>query len=212
MDRALGIDVSHWHPVKSWDRIPETYRFIGIKVSEGSGNVDPTFAAHRDAVRALGDRFDLVIYYHVARPGSGPEQAARFAGLIGDLAPNERQALDTERTSAVGVDYLQDFLDALARDRRKMLYTSNGVWLGPFMNNPVFPMAKDVDLWLPRYGSASEPVVPDPWAQIGKTWTIWQTSETGNVPGIDGTCDINSFNGGPDSLRTYAALNPPAVA
>lgn len=211
MDRALGFDVSHWRPVADWSKIPASYRFVGIKASEGGSNVDPMLPHHRDAVRALTPgTFDLVIYYHVARPGDGAAQGRRLAALVDDLRPNERLALDTERTSAVNVRYMLDFLGALPADRRPLLYTSNGVWLGPFMNNAPFPMAADVDLWLPRYGSAAEPVVPDPWHSIGKSWTLWQTSETGQVPGV-GECDLNVFNGTADQLRVYAALRPLAA-
>jgi lysozyme len=207
MDRARGLDVSHWNPVTSWDAIPPEYRFIGIKASEGTANTDPTLARHRDEVRLLQGRFDLVIYYHLARPGDGAAQAARFLGLLGQLQPNEHLALDTERTSTVDAAFISAFFDGMPRDRRPILYTSNGVWIG--MRNPAFPQARDIDLWLPRYGTASEPVVPDPWQQIGKSWTFWQDSQSGAVPGVSGPCDVNVFNGPEDALRVYAA--PPAL-
>lgn len=203
MERALGFDVSHWHPILDASRIPETYRFVGIKASEGTANVDPTLARHRDAVRAVPGRFDMVVYYHLARPGDGAAQAARFVALVGALQPNERMALDTERTSAVDVRFLLDFFRELPRDRRPLLYTSNGVWVG--MRNPSFPEARGIDLWLPRYGSAAEPMVPDPWHQVGKSWTLWQTAQDASVPGVDGPCDLNAFNGDAAALRTYAA-------
>jgi len=209
MQRALGFDVNHYHPVLDWDAIPAEYRFIGMKASEGVGNVDRTLAQHRDGVRARPERFDLVVYYHLARPGDGAAQATRFLQLLGQLQPNERLALDTERSSAVDVGFLRDFLGQLPRDRRPLLYTSNGVWVG--MGNPSYPDAGDVDLWLPRYGDAAEPMVPDPWHNIGKTWTFWQHSQAATVAGVDGGCDENVFNGTADQLRTYAALAPLAA-
>jgi GH25 family lysozyme M1 (1,4-beta-N-acetylmuramidase) len=207
MDYARGIDVSHYHWVKDWGAVPDEYRFIGVKASEGNTNTDPRLEYHRDRLRALGGRFDLVIYYHIARPGSASAQADRFLRLLGQLQPNERVALDTERTSAVPITYVREWFSKMPTDRRNILYTSNGLWLGPFMNNPAFPEAKDVDAWLPRYGSAKEPVVPDPWHDIGRSWTIWQDDDEAPCPGIsDGICDTDIFNGTVDQLRVYAAL------
>lgn len=211
MERALGLDVSHWKPVRDWKQIPSAYRFIGIKASEGATNVDPTFAKHRDGLRGLpSGTFDLAIFYHLARPGDGTTQAARLLSLVGQLRPNERLALDTERTSAVDAAFISAFFGALPADRRPILYTSNGVWVG--MRNPSFMDAARVDLWLPRYGSAAEPMVPDPWHQIGKTWTFWQRSDSAAIPGVDGAWDESVFNGDQNALRTYASLTPPGVA
>jgi lysozyme len=207
MDRALGFDISHYQADVDWSAVPNEYRFVAIKASEGASLVDPTFARRRDDVRLLQGRFDLVIFYHLCRPGDGAAQADRFVRLLGQLQPNERLALDTERTSTVDAAFISAFFDGLPRDRRPILYTSNGVWTG--MRNPAFPQARDIDLWLPRYGTASEPVVPDPWQQIGKSWTFWQSSQSGTVPGISGPCDVNQFQGDADALRVYAA--PPAV-
>jgi lysozyme len=43
--------------------------------------------------------------------------------------------------------------------------------------------------------------VPRPWTD----WTFWQDSESGDVPGVEGPCDTNSFNGDLDALKEYAA-------
>jgi lysozyme len=208
MNRALGADVSHWTGQVNFSKLATAVSFVGIKASEGTANVDQAFATNLAAARA--QPFELVIAYHVARPGDGAAQAARFAQLVGDLRPNERLALDTERSSAVGVDFLQAFFGELPRDRRPILYTSNGVWTG--MGNPAFVEAADVDLWLPRYGAHAEPQVPDPWFNIGRSWTFWQDSQTGAVPGVTVACDTNVFNGTIDQLRAYAELAAPRAA
>lgn len=197
---ARGADCSHWHPIIDASALRQTVDFVGIKVSEGTANVDPTFSANLSLARAAG--FDLVILYHLARPGDGAAQASRLLSLVGNLRDNERIAVDTERTSNVGLPFLRAFFGELPRDRSPILYTSAAVWAA--MSNPAFPEAAGIDLWLPRYGN-HEPLPPDPWFQIGHGWTFWQTSEAADIPGIDGPCDSDVFRGTPDDLRAYAA-------
>lgn len=195
---AWGPDVSHWHPVASWvDLMASGASFFAAKATEGNTNTDQTFAVHRGGARA--QPFALCVWYHLARQGDPQEQAQRFLDVVGPLRANERLALDTERSSFVDARWIGAFLDCLPADRRTILYTSNAVWQG--MGNPPFPRAAGVDLWLPRYGSAKEPVIPPPWSE----WKFWQYTESGQVPGVQGPCDTSVFAGELAELEAYAA-------
>ena len=199
MNNALGLDVNHYHAVQDWSAVINAgYSFIGIKVSEGTYNTDPTYLQHRDGARA--NPFALVVYYHIARQGDPIAEANRFVKLVGELNANERLSLDTERSSAVSIRWVDSFYAQLPTDRRNLLYTSNAVWVG--MGNPTWARATNVDLWLPRYGSSTEPVIPLPW----RDYKIWQNSESGIVPGVDGPCDTNIWNGTVDDLHNYASV------
>lgn len=202
MDRALGVDVSHWKPITDAAAIYAAgYRFVGVKISEGDGNTDPTALANLAALRT--QPFVGVVPYHLLRPGDTAAQARRFLSILaeaGPLAPNEALAADQERTSQVGVDDLTAFFSILPLDRHRWLYTSNGVWVG--MGNPDWAGADSVDVWLPRYG-AQEPLVPDPWRARGKGYVAWQDSQDAIVPGIAGPCDENRWRGNEADLETY---------
>jgi lysozyme len=194
---AWGPDVSHWHPVTSWsDLVASGASLFAAKATEGDGNTDPAFAAHQGGARA--QPFTLCVWYHLARQGDPQEQAKRFLDVVGPLGANERLALDTERSSYVDARWINAFFDELPSDRRPILYTSNAVWAG--MGYPPFPRASGVDLWLPRYGSAAEPVIPPPWDH----WTFWQHTQGAEVPGIQGPCDCNVFRGELADLQAYA--------
>jgi GH25 family lysozyme M1 (1,4-beta-N-acetylmuramidase) len=48
--------------------------------------------------------------------------------------------------------------------------------------------------WIASWTTASQPTVPaGDWA--GGSWTFWQHSSTGLVPGISGYVDLDRFNG-----------------
>ena len=52
-------------------------------------------------------------------------------------------------------------------------------------------------LWIANWG-VSCPDVPSPWA----TWTFWQTSATGTVPGVPASqVDLDTFNGTLEQAR-----------
>ena len=51
-------------------------------------------------------------------------------------------------------------------------------------------------LWVAHYTKEC-PRIPAPWT----TWTFWQHSKTGQVPGISGPVDFDVFSGNFDALR-----------
>lgn len=58
-------------------------------------------------------------------------------------------------------------------------------------------------LWVANY-SVPAPTVPGGWP----TWTFWQGTSTGQVQGISGSTDTDSFNGSLSRLQSLAELAP----
>ena len=67
-----------------------------------------------------------------------------------------------------------------------MLYTRAGFWQE--LDNPTG--FDDCPLWVANYG-VKKPSLPEGWSN----YTVWQYSEGGDVPGIAGQVDLNSFAG-----------------
>ena len=210
---AIGPDVSHWRPVKSWTQLladPRNPAFIGIKSTQGLDFVDGTLKAHRDCFRTSPLLF--ATYYHYARSGSAKDQAHRFMDAVGPLKPNERLCLDLEvspaPTPAAVIEWITEFYGELmggaCTDRKPLIYTSDRVWQEVCGNLP-WTLADDVDGWFKRYSERMlEPGLPPPWAKA--SWSFWQWSD-GDVPpssmaGI-GPCDTNYFKGTVTDLANY---------
>jgi lysozyme len=64
-------------------------------------------------------------------------------------------------------------------------------------NLPGAEALKDHPLWVADFKSAELPLIPAQWS----TWTFWQFSETGTVPGINSKVDMDRFNGTPADLQ-----------
>ena len=142
LNRASGIDVSHWKPILDFRALKSSdVSFVGVKATEGHSYVDPAFEAHRKGIRQNG--FSLGIYYHFARSGNPIAQAEWFAKTVGKLEENERVCLDLEvvpvlddvasssKNPRAAVNWVTRFYDVLFErypDRRPLIYTSKRIW------------------------------------------------------------------------------------
>lgn len=210
--RALGIDVSHYHPVKDFGAVLDAGAvFFGIKATEGRTFKDPTWKDHMVGARQVP--FKLVVYYHFARSGDAKGQAHFLMDTIGPLRGNERLCLDFEDDSTgkptVDLPFLDAFytelLGGVCSDRKPLIYTSKRVW--DQIGGPAWNLASEIDLWAPRYGN-DEPVPPAPW----KAWTFWQWSDKGTLPKVPGTFDMNYFAGDAAALDAYVKGQAPISA
>lgn len=219
MDRARGVDCSHHHPVTNFAALRAAgYSFFGTKVTEGNSFTDPTFRAHLAGARSTP--FTAVLLFHFARAGSARAQAARFMDTVGPLRPNETLCLDLEprhlaTTPAVdeyptkdpkdAIEWVDEFYTELMHGacsgRRGLIYTSKRVW--DAIGDPAWDLAPEVDLWVPRY-SVNEPKLPSPWP----SWKIWQDSSTATVPGVQGPCDRDLFDGDEAALAAWVRGTP----
>lgn len=213
MPNAIGVDVSHWRRVASWDAlVAGGVSFIGIKATQGSTGVDPAINYHRDGFRGSGLVGALYFHYPSAGGSGDPAaEAATFLKTIGPLRDNERLALDVEQgpsgNGAPKIDWIKSFIAALPRDRgrRPLIYTAGHVWNE--IGNPPWSDATTgmVDLWAKQYAPALTKL-PSPWSFAH----FWQNAQDGAVPGIDGPCDTDQFClGDADELRKYFALALP---
>lgn len=217
MGNALGVDVSHWRRVASWDKLTAGgVSFVGIKATQGSTGFDPALVYHRDGFRSTPGLVGAIYFHYPSAGGAGDPaaEAANFLKTIGPLRDNERLALDVEQgpsgNGAPPLKWQQAFVAALPRERnrRPLIYTAAHVWNE--IGNPPWPDATTgmVDLWAKQYATELTKLA-SPWSLA----RVWQNSDSATFPGIDGPCDSDVFMGDADALKAYFELAPaPAVA
>jgi hypothetical protein len=170
-----------------------------VKATEGTTYRNPWFASDSFEARRAGIHVGA---YHYARPkrpvdSSARAEAAFFAANLGDVrAPGTfAPTLDLEEHGGLSPTELarwtQVFLAELEARTGELPIIYTGAW---FWNTHVQSRAfARHPLWLANYTSAAAPSsMPVGWP----TWTIWQWSSTGRVPGIVGNVDMNRFAGG----------------
>lgn len=197
-----GIDVSFWQNASKsisapngidWKQVAGSgVSFVIIKVSEGVGRIEPRGRDQALGAQAAG----LTIgYYHFAHPGedTAVAEADLFYSLLSKYPAYQIvPTLDIEvnRAGLSPEAMTQWVVDFVARLNsygipRVMLYTYR-----PFSDQNLrpHPALAPCPLWLADYESS--PHIPHGWS----TYDIWQYSQAGQIPGIQGNVDLNQCN------------------
>ena len=198
-----GIDVSNWQGRIDWARVRAAgKRFVIAKASEGVGYEDRSYDRNKSGAMGQGIAFGA---YHFARPENDPiKEADWFIQVAGYKRGMIIPTLDLERTggrSPAGLTrwtkaWLQRVYDRLGV--RAMIYTSPSFWRENLDNTAWFANNGYAVLWIAHWKRTSPSVPASNWG--GRSWTIWQYSSTGSVPGISGDVDLDRYR--------YSSLAP----
>jgi len=196
-----GIDVSKWQGDIDWAKVKGSgVEFALIRVSDGLSAVDEKFNDNWQGSKDAGLHRGA---YQFFRPASDPiAQAKHFVDAIGTLEVGDLPpVIDIETRGGLSPDLIvaraQQWIDYVEAELglRPVVYTARYFWDGEMNDHPGLA---GYDLWVPHWGPEC-PNVPDPWA----TWTFFQTTDSGTVPGISGAVDLDVFNGSLDDLEAY---------
>lgn len=178
-----GIDVSANNGTVNWPQVAASgISWVAVKVSEGSGWVDPMGAANLVGAKAAGL---TAIPYGFSRQdlGTNPEDEAAF--LLAHSGDAPLVVLDMEMPEADGPDlswWALTFLNHV-QDAGKAIYLySYPYYIQTRLQDPKLAA---FGLWLATYAPSF--VVPKPWASVA----MWQNADNGVVPGIGGQVDTD---------------------
>ena len=200
--RLEGIDVSHWQGTIDWAKVRAAgKKFAYIKASEHTSFVDDKYQTNRSRAKSAGLKVGA---YHFARPNIGTTDAYAEADHFietADWTSGElRPVLDLEDTGGLSSSALQTWVKAFVQriyDRtgvRAVIYVSPAFWSNKMGNSTWFAKNGYDVLWIAHWTTASSPSVPaENWG--GKSWTFWQYTSDGSVPGISGRVDLDRYNG-----------------
>lgn len=205
MPKTDIIDISHYQADPDWPVLKQTLAGVIFKCTEGADNVDPTFAARRQ--KCLAQSIPHAAY-HFLRGGDYKRQLIHY---LGTLKPRvgERVILDHE-DSNFSLTELETAVAWLASDPRELqitIYSGSVIKEQLAKVNHSLLLTEHTSLWLAQYTTGSPSWPDNAWP----TWTLWQFTDEGMVPGvINGKCDCNMFNGSRENAVKW--LNPAIVA
>jgi GH25 family lysozyme M1 (1,4-beta-N-acetylmuramidase) len=204
---VAGVDVSHWQGTIDWAKVAKAkYKFAFMKATEGGNYTDPTYAANRANANANGI---IIGAYDFAQPSTKAGQAEAEADYFvkvalpkkGDLVP----VLDLETTNGLSAANLQTWVRKWMyrvyqrTGLRATIYVSPSFWTSAMGGTSWFAQHGFRTLWIAHWTSGTSPTVPSStWG--GSSWTFWQWTSSGTVPGISGRVDLDRFH--------YASLTP----
>jgi lysozyme len=207
-----GIDVSYYQGTIDWGAVSGAgWRFAITRINDGSF-MDPKFDENWAGIKNAGM---IRGAYQFFRPGNdAAEQAQVVIDKVGQLGPGDLPVtIDVEATDgqspttiANKITTWMELVEA-GTGKKPIIYTGKYFW----QDNVQSGAFSDYPLWHAQYPNACLPPndpppacgcanIADQWA----TWTIWQYTSTGSIPGIGTNVDKNVFMGTEDDLIAFA--------
>jgi lysozyme len=196
---VAGIDVSYHQAAIDWPRVRRAgIRFAFIRLSDGVTVRDPMFATNWAEARRSGVARGA---YQFFRPDqSVAAQADLMIAAMRHRVPDDLPpVLDIEVNGGLAAPVVAERAAAwIARVRDQLgtepiVYTGSDLWRGggaePLSSQP---------LWIAHY-TRDCPALPAPWTR----WMLWQHTDRGAIPGIEGPVDLDRLAGTLDELRDH---------
>ena len=193
--RAEIVDLSSNNGLPRWNEAT-TVKLAILRATMGNAGVDTALAHNASGTQAVGIP---AAYYHLFRPeDSGASQARHFLDTVGDK-PYVFLAVDVEQVVDTPISYYRENklqitarLHELVVEIRKATgvypYIYTGAWFWDVYIAATYDdtFSKCL-LWVAEYGDKVTRI-PRGW----QTYSLWQYTSEGNVPGIDDkTIDLN---------------------
>ena len=205
------IDISYWqhHPDFNQVRASGVSLVIG-KAATGEGGYlrsDSVFAANRDAARAAG----LQVGSYFFNGPVDPTAAADYYVSVIDYRPGDIVALDIENAGGVSHWTPSQCLAFASEVRARigvapLMYMSSSVAISGDWSAVV---AFGDGLWVAQYGSNNGTPGSSPATGQWPTYSLWQYTSRGTIPGVAGYVDTNSFGPAFASLGSTQIISTP---
>lgn len=199
LSRPLGIDVSSYQGSVDWTTAYNNgVLFAYAKATEGSSYVNPDFTEQMSGTSSsvVMGAYDFADF----NTTSATTEAAHFLSVAGSYVTEGylRPALDMEGTTSMTQAQVSAWVESWA----------NYV----YSHTNVLPVVYASESFAATYFNSSVPAIPSQFWEADyngenlytgapgsttpySTWTMWQVSSTGSVPGVSGDVDLDTYNG-----------------
>ena len=199
-----GIDVSRYQHLIDWASVAQSgKRFAFIKATEGGDYVDPHFLDNWVGAQRAGLARGAYHFMYWCRPAE--QQAAWFKQVVPRDPSALPPVLDLEWGGSkscpqrVSKEKALHMVEVMLREmeahtgKRPIVYTDINFHEAVLEGE------------LPDYPHWIRSTAAEPQARYkDRTWTLWQYTTTGRVPGIGGDVDRNAFYGSEADWAAFA--------
>ena len=191
---ARGIDVSNHQGTVDWNKVKAAgIDFAILKVGPVYGKPDDSFERNAAECERLGIPYGVYYYSYARSVEDANKEADRTLAWLGGYHPSLPVYYDLEDSYILqDPDFSKDKLTQIAQafcNRMEAVGFKSGIyanlnWLNNYLNSPSL---SGYDHWVAQYN----------WrCDYAGSYSFWQYSSSGNVPGVNGRCDMNyCFNG-----------------
>ena len=191
---ARGIDVSNFQGTIDWNQVKAAgIEFAILKVGPVYGKPDSTFERNATECERLGIPYGVYYYSYARSVADANKEADRTLAWLGGHHPSLPVYYDLEDNYILqDPNFSKNKLAQIAQtfcNRMEAVGFKSGIyanlnWFNNYLNSPSL---SGYDHWIAQYNWRCDYAV---------SYSFWQYSSRGNVPGINGSCDMNyCFNG-----------------
>ena len=200
------IDIYHGNTVNDFAAL-KVAGILGVihKCTQGAGYVDPMYVERRKLATDAGLLWGAYTF------NTGEPVIAQVNQFISHAEPdaNTLMCLDFEDNphSQMSLQQARQFLQSADANlgRKVVLYSGNRI--KDLLGDQIDFFFGGHRLWLAQYGPIAK--VQPSWR--GNSQWLWQYSESGRLPGTDGSIDLDFFSGTPQDLANQWSGAPPAA-
>ncbi len=192
---SRGIDVSEHNGTIDWEKVKASgIQFAMLRAGYGKGNVDKQFVRNAQGCTRVGMPFGVYWFSYAVSEAEAAQEAAHCLKAVEPYQLDLPIAYDFEYdsvnnaakrgvtvTKALASKLAKTFLDAI----RKAGYGAAN-YANPAFLNRYFDASVDYPLWLAQWPSGTPALDKPP-----RDCHMWQYSEKGSVPGINGNVDMD---------------------
>ena len=191
---ARGVDVSNFQGTIDWNQVKAAgIEFAILKVGPVYGKPDSTFERNATECERLGIPYGVYYYSYARSVADANKEADRTLAWLGGHHPSLPVYYDLEDNYILqDPNFSKDKLAQIAQtfcNRMEAVGFKSGIyanlnWFNNYLNSPSL---SGYDHWVAQYN----------WrCDYAGSYSFWQYSSSGNVPGVNGRCDMNyCFNG-----------------
>lgn len=191
---ARGVDVSNFQGTIDWNQVKAAgIEFAILKVGPVYGKPDSTFERNATECERLGIPYGVYYYSYARSVADANKEADRTLSWLGGHHPSLPVYYDLEDNYILqDPNFSKDKLAQIAQtfcNRMEAVGFKSGIyanlnWFNNYLNSPSL---SSYDHWVAQYN----------WrCDYAGSYSFWQYSSRGNVPGVNGSCDMNyCFNG-----------------
>ena len=191
---ARGIDVSNYQGIVDWDMVKAAgIDFAILRVGPVYGKPDDSFERNAAECERLSIPYGVYYYSYARSVADANKEADRTLAWLGGHHPSLPVYYDLEDNHILqDPNFSKDKLAQIAQtfcNRMEAVGFKSGIyanlnWLNNYLDSPSL---SGYDHWAAQYN----------WrCDYAGSYSFWQYSSSGNVPGVNGRCDMNyCFNG-----------------
>ena len=182
-------DISHYHPVRNWEKVKNNCPFLIAKATQGTSYIDATLYTNIRECEKRGIPYWL---YAFLNRGDEIEQTKFLVKVCGDRVEKHFAGYILDVESGNTEDGVENALNYLRRQRHKMmLYTMYSEYR--MYERIIRHRPKSCAWWEARYGLNNGRY--DSRYSTHKGVDLQQFTSKGICPGIPGNVDLNRITG-----------------